>query len=92
MKQGLEREIKDIDKQIREARKTATLVQSLQDKLESQKLIKSLEKTRSTRRRELFDAQDAIDENRDELIKNIEKQLKQTRSSQVLYKVRWEVL
>ena len=33
LKQGLEREIKEIDKQIREARKTAALVQSLQDKL-----------------------------------------------------------
>ena len=91
LKQGLEREIKDLDKQIREARKTATLVQSLQDKLDAQKLIKSLEKTRNTRRRELFDAQDAIDDKRDELIKNIEKQLKQTRSNQVLYKIRWSL-
>ena len=91
LKQGLEREIKDLDKQIREARKTATLVQSLQEKLDAQKLIKSLEKTRSTRRRELFDAQDAIDDKRDELIKNIEKQLKQSRSSQMLYKIKWTV-
>jgi SNF2 family DNA or RNA helicase len=92
LKQGLEREIKELDKQIREARRTATLVQSLQDKLEAQKLIKSLEKTRNSRRRELFDAQDAIDEQRDELIKNIEKQLKQTRSSQILYKIKWSIL
>ena len=73
LKQGLEREIKEIDKQIREARKTSVLSQSLQDKLEAQKVIKALEKMRNNKRRELFDAQDAIDAQREELIANIEK-------------------
>ena len=91
LKQGLEREIKEIDKEIREARKTAALVQSLQDKLVAQKTIKALEKTRNTKRRELFDAQDAIDVQREELILNIEKQLKQRRSVQTLFCIRWEV-
>ena len=89
LKQGLEREIKEIDKQIREARKMAALAQSLQDKLAEQKLIKALEKTRNTKRRELFDAQDAIDAQREELIVNIEKQLKQRRSVQTLFCIRW---
>ncbi len=78
-----------MDKQIREARKTAALAQSLQDKLAEQKVIKTLEKTRNTKRRELFDAQDAIDAQREELIVNIEKQLKQRRSVQTLFTVRW---
>jgi len=91
LKQGLEREIKEIDKQIREARKTAALVQSLEDKLAAQKVIKALEKTRNTKRRELFDAQDAIDAQREELIEKIEKQLKQRRNVQVLFAIRWEV-
>ena len=46
---------------------------------------------RNTKRRELFDAQDAIDVQREELIKNIEKQLKQRRSVQTLFRIRWEV-
>ena len=87
-KQGLEREIKEIDKQIREARKMAALAQSLQDKLAEQKTIKALEKTRNTKRRELFDAQDAINAQREELIENIEKQLKQRRSVQTLFCIR----
>ncbi len=91
LKQGLEREIKDMDKQIREARKTAALAQSLQDKLAEQKTIKALEKTRNTKRRELFDAQDAIDAQREELIVNIEKQLKQRRSVRTLFCIRWEL-
>jgi hypothetical protein len=92
LKQGLERKIKEIDKQIREARKTAALAQSLQDKLAAQKVIKSLEKMRNNKRRELFDAQDAIDAQREELIENIEKQLKQRRSVQTLFAIRWEVI
>ena len=67
----------------------AALAQSLQDKLAEQKVIKTLEKTRNTKRRELFDAQDAIDAQREKLIDNIEKQLKQRRSVQTLFTVRW---
>lgn len=92
LKLGLEREIKEIDKQIREARKTAALAQSLQDKLEAQKVIKALERTRNTKRRELFDAHDAIDVQREELIENIEKQLKQQRSLQGIFAIRWTVI
>jgi len=91
LKQGLERELKDLDKQIRESRKVAALAQSLRDKLEAQKAIKALERTRNHKRRELFDAQDAIDVQREELIANIEKQLKQERRLRVLYAVRWSL-
>ena len=56
-----------------------------------QKAIKALEKTRNTKRRELFDAQDAIDERRESLIAGIEKQLKQRRGVEPVFCVRWEV-
>jgi len=51
--------------------------------------VRALEKTRNTKRRELFDAQDAIDRQREELIGKIEKQLKQTRRVNVIYSIRW---
>ncbi len=89
LKQGLEREIKEIDKQIRGARKAAVLVQSLEDKLAGQRVIKGLEKNRNTRRRDLFEAQDAIDEQRGVLIEGIERELRQTRHVSVLFSIRW---
>jgi hypothetical protein len=49
----------------------------LKDKLEAQKTLKSLEGERNRKRRELFDAQDAIDGQRDDLIKRIEGQFQQ---------------
>ncbi len=91
LKQGLEREIKDLDKQIREARRATVLAASLHDKLEAQKSIKTLEATRNRKRRELFDAQDAIDSQRDELIARIEKQLHQRHSSKPVFAFRWRL-
>ena len=92
LKQGLEREIKDLDKQIREARRFAALAATLREKLEAQKSIKALEADRSRKRRELFDAQDAIDQQRDELIGKIERQMKQRESTIPLFRIRWTVL
>ncbi|MCC6796671.1 MAG: hypothetical protein IT366_16240 [Candidatus Hydrogenedentes bacterium] len=68
LKLGLEREIKDLAKAIREAKKLSTLAGSLADKLEAQKQVKGLESTRNKKRRELLDAQDEIDTQRDALI------------------------
>ncbi len=92
LKQGLEREIKELDKQIREARRTTALAASLHDKLEAQKSIKALESARNRKRRELFDAQDAIDSQRDELIGRIEKQLQQRHSSKPVFMFRWRLI
>ena len=55
---GLEREIKEIDRQIKEARRAATVALTLEEKLAGQKIIKSLEILRNQKRRSLFDAQD----------------------------------
>ena len=76
---------------LEDARRSAALDQPLEGKLQAQKSIKALEKTRSAKRRELFDAQDAIDEKRDEPIEGTERQLKHTRAVQTLFTIRWEV-
>jgi hypothetical protein len=82
LKLGLEREIKDLDRQIKEARRAATVAASLEEKLAAQKTMKALEGTRNQKRRSLFDAQDAIDAKRGELIARIEAKLAQTVTSE----------
>ena len=91
LKVGLEREIKDIDRQIKEARRAATAAVTLEKKLEGQKVIKTLEATRSTRRRSLFDAQDDIDARRAALISEIEGRMEQKVESETLFKIRWHI-
>jgi len=89
LKAGLEREIKELDRQIKEARRAAKLCVALEDKLAGQKKIKALETERNEKRRSLFDAQDRIDAQREELIAGIEAKLAQKTSVQRLLAIRW---
>ena len=88
---GLEREIKEFDRQIKEARRAAVAALTLEEKLAGQKQIKAIEAERGKRRRALFDAQDEIDRRREQLISEIEGKLKQKLSFQQLFSVRWQV-
>jgi adenine-specific DNA-methyltransferase len=89
LKVGLEREIKELDRQIKETRRAVTAALTLEEKLAGQKQIKALEAQRNQKRRSLFDAQDDVDRQRDELIAKIEGKLKQKETTQSLLCVRW---
>lgn len=91
LKVGLEREIKELDRQIKEARRAATAALTLEEKLAGQKQIKALESQRNQKRRTLFDAQDEIDRQREELIARIEGKLRQRTELTRLFVVRWEI-
>jgi hypothetical protein len=74
-----------------EVRKAALAALTLEEKLAGQKQIKALESERGKRRRALFDAQDQIDQRRDQLIAEIEGKLKQKVNSEQLFAIRWQV-
>ncbi len=92
LKVGLEQEIKELDQQIKEARRTATAALTLEDKLAGQKQVKALEQQRNAKRRALFDAQDEIDRQRERLIAEIEGKLQQRTSLIELFKVPWKLV
>ena len=91
LKAGLEREIKELDRQIKEARRAATASLTLEEKLEAQTRIKAIEAQRTTRRRALFDAQDDIDRRREQLIAEIEGKLEQKTTLVELFSIRWKI-
>ncbi len=91
LKVGLERETKELDRQIKEARRSATTALTLEEKLAGQKQIKALESQRNQKRRTLFDAQDEVDRQRDELISQIEGKLQQRTEMVGLFTVRWRL-
>lgn len=91
LKVMLEREIKEMDRQIKEAKRSASAAVDLQAKLAGQKQVKALEGARNLKRRSLFDAQDDVDRKRDELIAQIEAQLEQKSSLECLFKIRWSL-
>ncbi|MBU3930867.1 MAG: DEAD/DEAH box helicase family protein [Proteobacteria bacterium] len=89
LKVGLEREIKELDRQIKEARRAATASLTLEEKLAGQKQIKALEAQRNQKRHSLFDTQDDVDRQREALIAQIEGKLQQKETVQPLFSVRW---
>jgi hypothetical protein len=91
LKLGLEREIREFDRQIKEARRAATTALTLEEKLAGQKQIKALESQRNEKRRSLFEAQDKVDLQREELISNIEGKLTQHTKLNTLFTLRWRL-
>lgn len=91
LKVGLEREIKEIDRLIKETRRTATAALTLEQKLANQKQIKTLEATLNQKQRSLFDAQDQIDTQCANLIADIEANLEQKVEVAQLFVVRWSL-
>jgi superfamily II DNA/RNA helicase len=91
LKVGLERDIKELDRRIKEARTKSKGAATLADKLAAQKEQRDLEGQRDKKRRELFDRQDEIQRKRDELIDELERQLKQEISVSTVLKCEWEL-
>ena len=91
MKLGLEREIKELDRQIKEARRAATAALTLEEKLAGQKRIKAIEAQRNQKRKTLFEAQDQVDSQREKLIEQIEGKLTQAVNSSQLFLIRWSL-
>ena len=91
LKFGLEQEIKDLDKEIREVRRQAVAAQGLQNKLEHQRHLKDLTAARNQRRKDLFVAQDEIEARREALISDIEGKLKQKQELTELFAIRWRL-
>jgi adenine-specific DNA-methyltransferase len=91
LKIALEREIKDLDRQIKEARRAATVALTLEEKLAGQKQVRAIEGLRNQKRRSLFDAQDQVDKQREQLIARIEGKLAQRVSLDRLFLVHWSL-
>jgi Helicase conserved C-terminal domain len=91
LKYGLEQEIKDLDKEIRDTKRQAKAEAALESKLPLHRRAKELEADRSKKRRELFNAQDEIDVRKESLISEIESRLQKTTDVDVLFVCRWNV-
>lgn len=89
MKQSLERELKQLDAEIRDTKKERKTAPDLAAKLECERRLRSLEHRRSDRRRALFEEQDKVDVQRDHLISDVERRLQQRRTPRDVFTIRW---
>ncbi|HMW22587.1 MAG TPA: SNF2-related protein, partial [Burkholderiaceae bacterium] len=92
LKLGLEQEIKAIDAEIKDVRRTAATSPTLEDKLTHQRRQRELEGRRSKLRRELFTRQDQVEADRNDLIEQLEVQLRQQVQEQTLFTIEWQLV
>ena len=92
LKLGIEQEIKEIDRQIKEVRSTAATAPTLEEKLTWQKKQRELESKRSKLRRELFARQDEVEEQRNALISELELQLMQQVKEHTMFTAEWTLV
>lgn len=92
LKLGLEQEIKVIDADIKEVRRTAAISPTLEEKLAHQKRQRELEAKRTKLRRELFARQDQVEAQRNDLITQLEVQLQQQVVEHTLFSLEWELV
>lgn len=93
VKIGLEREITDLDAEIKLRKSEARKLTRLEEKIEAQRLVKDLEKRRSEKRRSLFEAQDEIDAQKEKLFDEVEQTLRQKKATEeTLFNIRWRIV
>ncbi|MNX82392.1 RNA polymerase-associated protein RapA [compost metagenome] len=92
LKVGLEQEIKELERQIKDARRESRGVTTLAEKLAGQKRMKELEALRNQKRRDLYNAQDDIDRRREELISQLESQVQRQETVEPLFSIQWSLV
>ena len=93
VKIGLEREISDLDAEIKLRKSEARKLTRLEEKIEAQRLVKDLEKRRSEKRRSLYEAQDEVDAQKEKLFDEVEQALRQKKASEeTLFNIRWRII
>ena len=91
LKLGLERAIDEVERERKEAGRNAASAKTLADKLAWKKKQRELEDKRNKMRKELFDRQDEISAQRDQLLAQLEAQLEQRIEKRTLFIIEWEL-
>ena len=91
LKFGLEQDLKELDREIREVRRDSVSAVSLEQKLAHQRRLRDLTEQRNQRRKDLFAAQDEVEKRRDAILTEIEGKLKQQQQTTTLFIIRWSL-
>ena len=91
LKSGLENEVKALDREIKEVRRTALVTATLEEKLHWQKRQRELEDKRNQLRRRIFDRQDEIDGQRSRVIDELEGRLSRQERLTPVFLLQWEL-
>ena len=92
VKAGLEKELRDLDAEIKLRKSESKKTSRLDEKVRVQRLIKDLEKRRSEKRLNLYQAQDDVDSKKEELLSKVEAMLAQKIEHTKLITFHWRIV
>lgn len=92
LKSGLERDIAELDTEIKSMKREARHAKTLEDKLKIKRTIKDLESKKNKMRRDLYDEQDRIEEKKEELLNQMESQIKKKEHVENVIVIRWNLI
>lgn len=92
VKSGLEKELRDLDAEIKLRKSESKKTSRLDEKVRLQRLIKDLEKRRSEKRLNLYQAQDEVDEKKETLLAKVEAMLAQKIEQTKLITFHWRIV
>ena len=91
MKVALEREITDLDAEIKLRKSNARKMAHLEEKVAEHRLIKELETQRAEKRQRLYEAQDEVDARKEDLLSSVERMLQQKTQQTELFTIKWRI-
>ena len=92
VKAGLERELRDLDAEIKLRKSESKKTARLEEKVRLQRIVKDLEKRRSEKRLNLYHAQDEVDVKKETLLAKVEAMLAQKIEQKKLFIINWRVI
>lgn len=92
VKEGLEVEIKAIDKEINKLKRESKNISILDEKVKAQRAVKNLEKKRNDKRRKLYEEQDRIEEKKEKLLEDIEQRMKLKSNYKKIMEIGWKLI
>lgn len=92
VKQALDQQLKNLEKEIREAKKAARAMKTLEEKANAQRQVKKLEKDRDKKMLEFFETRKQVDEKSDELLEAIEAKLNLSHEVEEIFSIRWKLI
>nr|WP_302596027.1 SNF2-related protein [uncultured Cellulosilyticum sp.] len=92
LKQGIEKEIKQIEREISEVKKVRHQAKTLEDAIAFKNQLSALEKKRYEKIKVERDEHEKIEKKNEELQKSVEKHLKGRQQVEEVIKLRWEII
>ena len=92
IKKSMEKNIREMDREIDELRKAVRKSTKIADRLPLERKLKEVEAKRSSERHGLYTEQDKIDKQKDELIKTAESKLGRTSELKRVFAVKWRIV